>query len=103
MLEKEISFDVDMSNLRCGTNLAIHFSDMEKAVGYCDGQCARDLKWVNGKSNGEGWVPNKADPYDNSGTGDMGACCAVMDLWEANEECGSRDGDRFIAPTDCDG
>ena len=39
--------------------------------------------------------PNKADPYDNSGTGNMGACCAEMDLWE--------DGDPFIAPTDRDG
>merc|ERR1712046_30294 len=72
-----------------------------------------------------GWIPNKNDPYDNSGEGNMGACCAEMDLWEANkvataftphpatieglhvcmgdEECGSQDGDRFIAPTDRDG
>ena len=139
MLQKEISFDVDVSNMPCGTNSAIYFSEMEKTgdagptnkagaaygTGYCDGQCARDLKWVNGKGNNEGWVPNTADPYDNSGTGDMGACCAEMDLWEANkvataftphpatnpglhvcmkdEECGSQDGDRFIAPTDRDG
>jgi cellulose 1,4-beta-cellobiosidase len=139
MLQKEISFDVDVSNMPCGTNSAIYFSEMEKTgnmgetnkagaaygTGYCDGQCARDLKWVNGKGNNEGWVPNKADPYDNSGTGDMGACCAEMDLWEANKvataytphpatnpglhvcmkdaECGSQDGDRFIAPTDRDG
>merc|ERR1712127_821415 len=48
MLEKEISFDVDMSNMPCGTNSAIYFSEMEK-------------------------------------TGDMGACCAEMDLWEANK------------------
>jgi len=139
MLEKEISFDVDVSNMPCGTNSAIYFSEMEKTgnagetnkagaaygTGYCDGQCARDLKWVNGKGNNEGWVPNAADPYDNSGSGDMGACCAEMDLWEANKvataftphpatnpglhvcmkdaECGSQDGDRFIAPTDRDG
>merc|ERR1712072_1046290 len=54
-----------------------------------------------------------------------GACCAEMDLWEANkiataftphpaqnpgltvcmkdEECGRQDGDRFISPTDRDG
>jgi len=139
MLEKEISFDVDVSNMPCGTNSAIYFSEMEKTgnmgesntagaaygTGYCDGQCARDLKWVNGKSNSDGWVPNKADPYDNSGTGDMGACCAEMDLWEANkvataftphpttikglyvcmkdEECGSQDGDRFKSVADRDG
>jgi len=139
MLNKEISFDVDVSNMPCGTNSAIYFSEMEKTgnagatnkagaaygTGYCDGQCARDLKWVNGVGNMEGWIPNPQDPYDNSGTGPMGACCAEMDLWEANkvataftphpagneglhvcmgdEECGSQDGDRFIAPTDRDG
>merc|ERR1711939_1130312 len=53
-------------------------------TGYCDGQCARDLKWVNGKANSEGWTPNTADPYNNSGEGNMGACCAEMDIWEAN-------------------
>ena len=113
MLEKEISFDVDMCNLRYGTDRAIHCSDMEKTgnmnptntagaaygTGYCDGQWARDLNWANGKSNSEGWVPDKADPCDNSGTGDMDACCAVMVLWEANEECDLRGGDPlFIAP-----
>jgi len=139
MLQKEISFEVDLSNMPCGTNAAIYFSEMEKTgnkgatnqagapygTGYCDGQCARDLKWVNGKANSEGWTPNTDDPYNNSGEGDMGACCAEMDLWEANkiataftphpaanpgltvcmkdEECGRQDGDRFISPTDRDG
>ena len=118
------------------TNFAIYFFDMVKTgimgetnkagaaygSGYCDGQCTRDLKWVNGKDNNEGWVPNKADPYDNRGSGDMGACCAEMDLWEPNKvataftphpatnpcllvcmkdaECGSQNAVRFIAPTD---
>jgi len=61
---------------------------------------------------------NITGSYNNSGQGDMGACCAEMGLWEANkvatalhpglyvcmkdDECGSQDGDRFIAPTDCD-
>jgi len=139
MLQKEIAFDVDLSNMPCGTNAAIYFSEMSKTgdmsstnkagapygTGYCDGQCARDLKWVAGKANSEGWKPNANDPYDNSGEGDMGACCAEMDLWEANmmataytphpaanpgltvcmkdEECGSQDGDRWKAPTDRDG
>ena len=139
MLQKEIAFEVDLSNMPCGTNAAIYFSEMEKTgnmgatnkagapygTGYCDGQCARDLKWVNGKANVEGWTPNTADPYNNSGEGNMGACCAEMDLWEANkvataftphpaqypglkvcmgdEECGAQDGDRFISPTDRDG
>jgi cellulose 1,4-beta-cellobiosidase len=139
MLNKEISFHIDMSNMPCGTNGAIYFAEMDKTgnkggdnaagapygTGYCDGQCARDLKWVNGKANVKGWVPNKDDPYDNCGTGDMGACCAEMDLWEGNmissaftahpavnpglvvcdtdKECGSQTGDRYIAPVDRDG
>lgn len=140
MLNKEIAFDIDVSNMPCGLNSAIYFSEMDKTgdagptnkagaaygTGYCDGQCARDLKWVKGKANVGGWNPNPSDPYDNSGIGDMGACCAEMDLWEANKEataftphpakgieglhichgdkeCGAQDGDRYIAPTDRDG
>jgi len=91
MLQKEISFDVDVSNMPCGTNSSIYFSEMDKIgnagpnqQSWCSlQQCARDLKWVGGKANSEGWTPNKADPYNNSGEGDMGACCAEIDLWEA--------------------
>jgi len=140
MLNKEIAFDIDVSNLPCGLNSAIYFAEMDKSgdasstnkagaaygTGYCDGQCARDLKWVKGKANVEGWTPASKDPYGNCGQGEMGACCAEMDLWEANkeasaftphpaksieglyvchgdEECGAQDGDRYIAPTDRDG
>merc|ERR1711959_256830 len=77
MLQKEISFDVDLSNMPCGTNAAIYFSEMEKTgnlgannkagapygTGYCDGQCARDLKWVSGKANSEGWPNSLASTY----------------------------------------
>ena len=52
---------------------------------FCYAQCARDLKWVNGKVNNEGWVLESKGSYNNSGQGDMGACCAEMDLWEANK------------------
>merc|ERR1712139_150198 len=140
MLNKEIAFTIDVSNMPCGLNSAIYFAEMSAngdagatnkagaayGTGYCDGQCARDLKWVKGKANVEGWVSNPDDPYDNSGTGNMGACCAEMDLWEANsvasaytphpaesiqglhichgdEECGGQQGDRYVAPTDRDG
>ena len=78
MLQKKISFDVDVSNMPRGTDSAIYFSKMEKTgnagpmnmadaafgTGYCDGQCAH-----------VGWILNKADRYDNNRTGDMGACC----------------------------
>jgi len=81
---------------------------------------------VKGKANVEGWESNPDDPYGNSGIGNMGACCAEMDLWEANKqataftphpakdieglhicngdaECGGQQGDRYISPTDRDG
>ena len=58
MLQKEISFVVALSNMPCGTNAAIYFSEMEKTgnmgetnkagapygTGYCDGQCARSAE-----------------------------------------------------------
>jgi cellulose 1,4-beta-cellobiosidase len=139
MLNKEIAFDVDMSKMPCGLNGAIYFAEMDKTgnkgdgneagapygTGYCDGQCARDLKWVKGEANIKNWKPASTDPYGNSGIGEMGSCCAEMDLWEGNmmssaftahpatnpglhvclgdEECGSQEGDRYVAPTDRDG
>ncbi|KAJ0164703.1 putative 1,4-beta-D-glucan cellobiohydrolase B [Colletotrichum tanaceti] len=44
------------------------------------GQCARDLKFVGGKANVEGWVPSSNDA--NAGVGPYGACCAEMDVWD---------------------
>jgi len=139
MLNKEMSFDVDLENMPCGLNAAIYFVEMDSTgnvggankagaaygTGYCDGQCARDVKFVKGEANIKDWKVNSNDPYHNSGTGSFGACCAEMDLWEANSmstaftphpsteeglyicngdsECGSQDGDRYRAPTDRDG
>jgi cellulose 1,4-beta-cellobiosidase len=139
MLNKEISFDVDMSNMPCGLNGAVYFVEMDKdgnkggnnaagaeyGTGYCDGQCARDIKFVQGEANIKDWTVSTSDPWSNSGTGLFGSCCAEMDLWEANSmstaftphpsnkaglsicqgdsECGAQDGDRYIAPTDRDG
>lgn len=61
----EFTFDVDMSNLPCGLNGALYFSQMEldgglannagnKAgaaygTGYCDAQCPHDMKFINGE------------------------------------------------------
>jgi len=139
MLNKEMSFDVDVSSMPCGLNSAVYFVEMDSTgdsggsnkagaaygTGYCDGQCARDVKFMKGEANIKDWKVNTGDPYHNSGTGSLGACCAEMDLWEANSmstaftahpstkegqyicngdsECGAQDGDRYIAPTDRDG
>lgn len=100
MLNKEISYDVDVSNLECGMNGAIYFVEMdpkghkgvghntagaEYGTGYCDGQCAQDLKWVKGTSNAGGWQPDDNDPWGNVGRGKKGACCAEVDIWETNK------------------
>ncbi|KAI3317267.1 glycoside hydrolase family 7 protein [Xylariaceae sp. AK1471] len=98
LLGNEFTFDVDVSNLPCGLNGALYFVSMDldggmakyssnKAgakygTGYCDAQCPRDLKFINGKANVAGWKPSTNDA--NAGVGDMGSCCAEMDIWEAN-------------------
>lgn len=97
LLNQEFTFDVDVSAVPCGVNGALYFVNMdpdggkerydannagaEYGVGYCDAQCARDLKFINGLGNVEGWEPSE-DP--NAGVGNHGACCPEMDIWEAN-------------------
>jgi cellulose 1,4-beta-cellobiosidase len=98
VLNQEFTFDVDVSNLPCGLNGALYFSEMEAdggiakyptnkagakyGTGYCDSQCPRDIKFIAGESNSAGWTPSPNDI--NAGTGNFGACCNEMDVWEAN-------------------
>lgn len=63
LMNQEFTFDVDVSNLPCGLNGALYFSQMpadggasatNKAgagygTGYCDAQCPQDIKFINGK------------------------------------------------------
>lgn len=64
VLNQEFSFDVDVSNLPCGLNGALYFSQMDAdgglskyptnkagskyGTGYCDSQCPTDIKFING-------------------------------------------------------
>ncbi|KAL1872655.1 hypothetical protein Daus18300_004201 [Diaporthe australafricana] len=98
LLGNEFAFDVDLSTVECGLNSALYFVAMEEdggvasfpsnsagakyGTGYCDSQCARDLKFVGGRANIEGWESSTSDP--NSGVGPFGACCAEIDVWESN-------------------
>ncbi|KAF4613112.1 hypothetical protein D9613_011192 [Agrocybe pediades] len=98
LLNQEFTFDVDVSNLPCGLNGALYFSQMDAdgglsrfstnkagakyGTGYCDSQCPRDIKFINGVANSAGWTPSTAD--SNAGTGPYGTCCHEMDIWEAN-------------------
>lgn len=98
LLNKEFTFDVDLTNLPCGLNGALYFSQMDAdgglskypnnkagaayGTGYCDSQCPRDLKFINGEGNVAGWTANPNNT--NAGTGNFGSCCNEMDVWEAN-------------------
>ncbi|KAJ3576693.1 hypothetical protein NP233_g243 [Leucocoprinus birnbaumii] len=97
-INQEFTFDVDVSNLPCGLNGALYFSEMDAdggmakwpnnkagakyGTGYCDSQCPRDIKFIQGEANSAGWTPSPNDT--NAGTGGYGACCNEMDIWEAN-------------------
>ena len=54
-------------------------------TGYCDAQCPHDIKFIGGKANSRDWKPNPKDFSNNMGIGHYGACCAEMDIWEANK------------------
>ncbi|KAL1841189.1 hypothetical protein VTK73DRAFT_3569 [Phialemonium thermophilum] len=98
LLGHEFAFDVDLSKLPCGLNGAVYFVSMDEdggtskypsnkagakyGTGYCDSQCPRDLKFIDGKANSASWQPSSND--QNAGVGGMGSCCAEMDIWEAN-------------------
>ncbi|RBR08204.1 uncharacterized protein FIESC28_10396 [Fusarium coffeatum] len=98
LLGNEFTFDVDVSNIGCGLNGALYFVSMDAdggkskypgnkagakyGTGYCDAQCPRDVKFINGQANSEGWEASKSDV--NGGIGKLGTCCPEMDIWEAN-------------------
>jgi cellulose 1,4-beta-cellobiosidase len=65
LLNSEFTFDVDVSQLPCGLNGALYFVSMDADGGkakyannkagaqygtrYCDSQCPRDIKFINGQ------------------------------------------------------
>ncbi|CAA7270083.1 unnamed protein product [Cyclocybe aegerita] len=111
VLNQEFTFDVDVSQLPCGLNGALYFSAMDEdggmarfstnkagakyGTGYCDSQCPRDIKFINGEANADGWEPSSND--SNAGNGGNGICCNEMDVWEANSISSA------YTPHPCDG
>ncbi|CAE8621961.1 unnamed protein product [Polarella glacialis] len=93
---REFTFTVDSEELRCGMNGALYFVEMQAdgglakssgkneagaayGTGYCDAQCPHDLKFIEGEANIIDWNSTSNPPV-----GHYGACCAEMDVWEAN-------------------
>ncbi|KAK0617609.1 endo-1,4-beta-glucanase, partial [Immersiella caudata] len=82
LLNMELTFDVDVSQLACGMNGALYLSEMDLTgsrsdlnpagaaygTGYCDAQCFTTPPFINGIAN----------------LNASGACCNEMDIWEAN-------------------
>ena len=76
----ELSMEIDVSSLTCGMNAAIYLVSMKPGgtgpgatfgTGYCDAQCPRDGKFVDGHAN-LNW--------------DLESCCSEIDLFEGNAE-----------------
>lgn len=111
LLGNEFTFDVDVSGISCGLNGALYFVSMDEdggkakysgnkagakyGTGYCDSQCPRDVKFINGVANVKDWVPSADDI--NAGIGGLGTCCPEMDIWEANDISSA------YTPHPCDG
>lgn len=96
LLNQELTFDVDTSEMVCGMNGALYLSEMymngsrsdlnpagaKYGTGYCDAQCYKHFQWVDGEANLNGtW----------------GNCCGEMDIWEANAMAGT------MVPHPCNG
>ncbi|TLD31733.1 glycoside hydrolase family protein [Venturia nashicola] len=92
LLNKEFTFDVDMSRLPCGTNGALYFAEMDEdggmakypgnkagaryGTGYCDAQCPSGPSFIQGEAT---------VPEGNATVTKYGACCNEMDIWEGNK------------------
>ncbi|KAG9029228.1 hypothetical protein FS837_003605, partial [Tulasnella sp. UAMH 9824] len=96
LLNKELTFDVDASNLPCGVKGSLYFVEMDAdggkakyspnlagakyGTGYCDAKCNKNL-WINGEANVIGW----SAPVDPNYVPYYGSCCGEVDLFEGNQ------------------
>jgi len=103
---KEFTMDVDVSSVPCGINAALYLIEMQQnggkgighngagakyGSGYCDAQCPRGVKFLNGEGNTINWgmVQSKSPSgkmKPDGPVGQYGACCAEMDIFEANRD-----------------
>ncbi|KAG8917059.1 hypothetical protein FRC01_002691, partial [Tulasnella sp. 417] len=99
-LNKEFTFDIDVSALPCGVKATVSFLEMDAdggkakypsnlagaryGTGYCDSKCPH-IKWINGEANVKDWNWG-ADP---NGFGHYGSCCGEVDIFEGNSMAAS--------------
>jgi len=102
LLNREMTFDVDVSRLPCGLNGAVYLVGMQEdgglselnaagakyGTGYCAAQCPGNMKFLQDGANMHGW---------SSSGGRSGLCCSEVDIWEANMWSAS------LASHPCDG
>ena len=102
LLNQEITYDVDVSQVPCGINGALYFSEMladgglnnstnpagaKYGTGYCDAQCPVTPFVVADGTYEVGTVHNFLVPSTDqlkANLDSQGNCCSEMDLWEAN-------------------
>ncbi|EPE27520.1 Concanavalin A-like lectins/glucanase [Glarea lozoyensis ATCC 20868] len=103
LLNKEISFEVDVSKLPCGISADVKFVAMDSnggfnkfqgntagaayGTGYCDASCPRDLRFINGQANVKNWTETPDSPESTVaqyGFGLRGSCCAQLDVFNGN-------------------
>jgi cellulose 1,4-beta-cellobiosidase len=84
LVNRELVYDIDMSQVPCGLNGALYFvevaldgglNDLNRAgaafgTGYSDAQCPKDIKYINGFVN----------------LNNTGACANEWDIFECNRE-----------------
>ncbi len=71
-----VSMDADGGLSKFSSNKA----GAKYGTGYCDAQCPRDIKFINGEANVDGWNPSNKRRQRAA----YGTCCSEMDIWEAN-------------------
>ncbi|KAJ8508287.1 hypothetical protein ONZ45_g9415 [Pleurotus djamor] len=121
LANRELSFEVDVSEMPCGLKASFSLVDMPRdgglsmfphndagaqyGTGYCDSQCPRNIKWINGEANSLNWTP-----YSTlKGKGSYGSCCREVALFHGNafahtwaaHPCPSQDAQRCDGEVEC--
>ncbi|KAG9229927.1 exo-cellobiohydrolase [Amylocarpus encephaloides] len=100
LLNKEITFEIDVSKMPCGLSANLNFVSMPPdggssqfetnqagaafGTGYCDASCPRNLRFVNGVANVANWTQIPDDNFGDQSFGLRGSCCPQVDIFNGN-------------------